>query len=99
MKAVSAPQWSALKQFAEWFHQDFFVLFSDVQTGGAVYISNLDPTQRRSLHEELTVFLENHEGGSEKALQQAWLKLGVQAWPRRGNTRAELTAFLALQRV
>jgi len=95
MKVASVPQHGALKEFARWFHQDFFLLFSDVQSGGAVFISNLSPSQRRSLHEELSAFLVSNEGSSEKALRRAWLKLGAQAWPTRGNTRGELVKFIS----
>ena len=95
MKAAAAPQRSVLEQLARFFHQDFFVLFSDVQSGYAAYVSNLSPSQRRSLHEELSAFLTSHEGSSERALRRAWLNLGAQAWPTCGSIRAELLNFIA----
>ena len=94
MKAVSVPRLPPLERFATWFHQDFKLAFPDVQSGGIVMIEQLSSAEKKLLSSELAAFLANHEGSSEKALRRAWMKLGVQYWPRRGDTKSLLTGFL-----
>jgi hypothetical protein len=94
MKVVSVPRRSPIERFAESFHQDFRLEFSDVLTGGTIGIEQLSSAERKLLCSELAKFLADHESSSEKALRRAWMKLGVQYWPRRGNTKSLLTDFL-----
>jgi hypothetical protein len=95
MKVVSSAKVSALEKFARWFHQDFFLHFSDVETGGARYLEQLSVSERQAVLLALQELLTEHRGESEKGLRNAWLKLGVQAWPRRDSTRAILQSFVA----
>lgn len=90
-----APKRSPLEQFARWFHQDFFLQFPDVETGGAEYLRSLRESEQHEVLLALEKFIAEHPGQSEKGLRNAWLKLGAEAWPSRGSTRAILQSFLS----
>jgi hypothetical protein len=94
MKVASVPRLSPLRDFAGWFHQGFGLQFPDVPSGCTVMIEQLSGAERKLLYSELAAFLASHEGRSEKVLRRAWMKLGVQHWPRRADTRSLLTGFL-----
>lgn len=85
---------SPLQRFAAWFHQDFFVLFPDVASGGQAYLNQLDDAEREAVRAELQQLLAQYPGKSEAGLRNAWLRLGAEAWPRRVGTRALLESFL-----
>ena len=82
MKIVGNPSvnWSPLKRLAGEFHQDFGVLDINVETAAARHISTLNPEQRQLLKEELTRFLANHPGKSNKGITNAWAKMGAHSW-------------------
>lgn len=85
---------SQLRRFAAWFHQDFFLLFPDVASGGQAYLRQLDDAEREAVRAELRQLLAQYPGKSEAGLRNAWLRLGAEAWPRRVGTRALLESFL-----
>jgi hypothetical protein len=95
MKIVSTPKLSPLEQFAHWFHQDFFLQFPDVQSGGAAYLKQLDETERRQVFAALELLLAEHPDASDKGLRNAWRRLGAVAWPTRGSTRTIFQGFIA----
>ncbi|HEY4081752.1 MAG TPA: hypothetical protein VGM81_13755 [Burkholderiaceae bacterium] len=94
MKAIQSSRLTALEEFASWFHQDFFVLFPNVQSGAAEYLAQLTDSQRHLLLSQLGLFVQANGRASEKAIRRAWFKLGAQAWPARGDTKALLASFL-----
>ena len=94
MKVISTPKFSPLEAFACWFHQDFFLLFPNVEAGGTEYLKHLKESERKKVFLALEALLAEHPGKSEKDLLNAWRKLGAEAWPTRGSTRAMLRGFL-----
>lgn len=95
MKVIPTPKLSPLEVFARWFHQDFFLLFPNVEAGGAEYLKQLKESERKDLLLALEALLAEHPGKSEKGLRNAWRKLGAQVCPPRGCTRAILQGFVA----
>ncbi|WP_428380868.1 contact-dependent growth inhibition system immunity protein [Nevskia ramosa] len=94
MKGSLANERSPLQQFAEWFHQDFDVMFKDIASGGEAYLSQLSAKERAAVAAALRHLLAQHPGKSEAGLRNAWLRLGAEYWPKRGSTRALLEGFL-----
>jgi hypothetical protein len=99
MKAVGNPSlnWSPLQRLATFvFHQDFHVIEVDVQTAVARHIAVLSTEQRQSLKEELTVFLANFPGKSDKGISRAWKKIGAGCRPEYRTTRELLEAIVKM---
>jgi hypothetical protein len=96
-KIVGNPSldWSPLERLANEFHQDFGILGVDVQTTVARHIS-LNSEQRQVLKKELTVFLSNYPGKSDKGITRAWAKLGAQSWTGGLTTRELLNNILEM---
>ena len=69
-------------------------MFPDIASGGHAYLVQLSPSEREAVFMELRQFLAQFPGKSEAGLRNAWLRLGVQSWPRQGSTRAILESFL-----
>jgi hypothetical protein len=95
MKVVSTPKSSPLEAFARWFHQDFFLLFPNIEAGGAEYLKQLKDSERKEVLLALEALLAEYPGKSEMGLRNAWCKLGAQVCPARGSTKAVLQGFLA----
>jgi hypothetical protein len=83
-----------IEHFAQWFHQDFTVIYPDLDEGVAAYITSLDSSRRHVLKRELEQLLCEYPGKDGKGLQNAWLRLGAQAWPRSKDLRAEIAGWL-----
>lgn len=97
MKVVGNPSLnrSSLERLAHRFHQDFGLEGIDVQAAAARHVAGLSRQERQLLIEELTRFLAEHPGKSDKGITNAWTKLGAQGWPRKPPTRAVLSRILS----
>jgi hypothetical protein len=99
MKVVGNPSasWSPLQRLAaNVFHQDFLIIEVDVQTAVARHISVLSSEQRQILKNEMTVFLANFPGKSDKGISRAWAKMGAGCRPEYRATRELLNAILEM---
>ena len=84
-----------VEKFARWFHQDFGVLFADVETGVATYIHSLDGEQKKALKLELTELLDDFPGKDEKGLRNAWARYGAHWWDRDTSLRESIRDWIA----
>ncbi len=98
MKVVGdrSASWSLLKRLANVFHQDFGILGVDVQTAVARHISLLSCEQHQVLKKELTVFLANYPGKSDRGITNAWAKMGAQSWTGGPTAREMLNTILEM---
>lgn len=85
---------SEVERFAKWFHQDFYVIFSQITDGVDAYISGLDSAQKRTLKLELLSLLKDNPGKEQKGLRNAWRRLGAQTVPR--DLRAVISSSIAM---
>jgi hypothetical protein len=83
---------SELEHFAKWFHQDWGVLFPTFVAAANAYVRQLSAERKRTLHRELTAFLDEHASATRSGLLRWWLKLGAQGGPR--DLKDALYAFL-----
>lgn len=88
--------WSSLERLACRFHQDFGLEGVDAQTAAARHVEGLSGKDRQLLIDELTRFLENHPGRSNKGITNAWIKMGAQWWPQGPPTREVLSRILGM---
>lgn len=82
-----------LKKFAQWFNQDFEILFESTENGVNRYINSLTDSELNTLALELDQFLKEHPGKDHKSLKNAWINLGAQWWSK--NELPKIFARLA----
>src|SRR5438045_3617272 len=63
-RVVPSPAPSELQQLAEWFHQDWKLVFPDFYAGLDLYLDNLPAERRAILGRELCQFVEQNRGAS-----------------------------------
>jgi hypothetical protein len=90
---VPSPQRTELQQFAQWFHQDWNLVFPEFYSGAAMYFKQLPPERRMELQRQLRAFLDANAGAGPRKLKNLWLKLGAQAWQNDLDIRAVLEDF------
>ena len=73
-------QYHELKKFAQWFNQDFEILFNDTQAGANAYLNTLSIKDKQILSNEVTKLLQELPGKDHKGLKNAWIRLGAQWW-------------------
>ena len=71
-----------LGNFAQWFHQDFDMVHESIDIGSDEYLKSLTKERKTVLFEEIRQLLNEHPGKDNKALKNAWLKLGAQWWSK-----------------
>lgn len=71
-----------LKKFAQWFNQDFEVLFDSTEDGVNAYLNSLSVSELNALAVEIDQFQKEHPGKDRKGLKNAWIKLGAQWWSK-----------------
>ena len=81
-KIVPTPERTELQEFAQWFHQDWRLMFPNFYMGAAMYIKQLTPERRLQLQQQLRAFLDANAGATPRELEQQWLKLGAAEWER-----------------
>jgi hypothetical protein len=69
-----------LKKFAQWFHQDFEILFGSTEDGADKYLKALTAKQKKELLIDIEALLKEYPGKDHKGLKNAWLRLGAQWW-------------------
>ena len=79
-KIVPIRKRSELEKFAEFFHQDYHLLYSDFFEAVEDYKRSIPPDRRQKLIEQLEAVVAEYK--SEKVLRRVWIKAGAQAWPR-----------------
>lgn len=84
-----------LSLFASHFHQDFELLFSDVNAGAAEYLKTLSGERKTKLRQDLESMLVEYSGKDEVGLRKAWRRAGAQFWPRERELRPTLEAWVA----
>ncbi|MCU7845081.1 MAG: hypothetical protein KZQ93_14725 [Candidatus Thiodiazotropha sp. (ex Monitilora ramsayi)] len=72
-----------LKKFAQWFNQDFEILFESTEDGVNTYLNSLSESELNTLAIEIDQFLQEHPGKDCKGLKNAWIKLGAQWWDKK----------------
>jgi len=87
---------SELENFASWFHQDFGVIFENIEEGTEAYIGMLSPERKRVLVSELGKLLREYPGKENKGLKNAWIRLGGQWWDREKSPKI-LKSLVALK--
>jgi hypothetical protein len=95
-KIVATQRPSELQQFAQWFHQDFFLMAPDLLTGTRMYLETLTADRKTMLADELGAFLVEHR--SPKVIRNSWRRLGAGIAPRGLDVPATFRAMLDLMR-
>lgn len=95
MRAIRKDSYqSELERFAEWFHQDFSLMFPDLDDGVSEYTVTLTPARRLKLKGELEQLVSDYPGKESKGLRNAWFRLGAQGWPQRKDLRVEIEKWI-----
>jgi hypothetical protein len=96
-RIVSVSKHSELERFASWFHQDCDLMFSTFEDGARMYFEEYLPHENRNtLRKELAQFVADHEGASEEALRNVWLKLGAQTWHKQPRSIEKFRSSLQM---
>jgi CdiI immunity protein len=95
-RIVVATTQDELRLFARYFHQDFGLVFSDVEVGAAEYFKTLSLERKLKLRQELEAILAEFPGMDDIGLKNAWHRAGAQFWPKERALRATLEAWFSL---
>jgi hypothetical protein len=90
---VPSPERTELQQFAQWFHQDWHLVFREFYSGAALCLKQLPRDRRITLQRELRAFLDANAKAGPRKLERLWLELGAQAWQHDLNIREVLEDF------
>ena len=92
-RVVPSPAQSELQQLAQWFHQDWKLVFPDFYAGLNLYLDNLPSARRVVLGRELCQFVEQNKSTSPEELKGLWLSLGAQGWQTSLEVHSTLENF------
>jgi hypothetical protein len=95
-KIIATQHPSELQQFAQWFHQDFSLMATDMPSGARLYLEAMPSERQEVLAKELAAFLDEHR--SPKAIRIGWIRLGAGYAPRGASVPATFRAMLDLVR-
>lgn len=93
---VPSKQLSELQKFASWFHQDWDLIFPDFYQGAKMYFNNISAERIKVLKQELKEFLDKYRGSKSSKLEQAWFRLGAEAWQPDLDIYMTLNDFIDL---
>jgi hypothetical protein len=85
---------SEIERFAEWFNQDFGILFSSIEEGSQEYFRTLTLNQKASLKKDLKKLIDEFPGNSKKGILNAWIRLGAQWWDKKQDLRTEIHRWI-----